>query len=145
VTVSAAGTTTTTTTTSPITTQTSTGSPPPSSPEPQSTGSLLARAFAISHLERGHVVRGSLDLAPGAKGATLQLELLASLGGTSLVVGHLTRDSVPAGQISFAVALDARARSVLRRRGHLALKLRVRVAAPGVTPLSLTRALTLRA
>ena len=150
VTVSPAGvTTTTTTTTTTSGTSTSTSSTTPPSPGVEPVGSPApgapAAALALKRIQRGHVVRGSLDLAHSARGGTLRLELIATLGANRLLVGRLTRTLSAGGTVSFAVALDARGRRLQSRRHLLALRLRATLAEPGTSPLLFTREVTLRA
>ena len=150
VTVSASGTTTTTTTTPAGTTTTTSGGPAPvSGPTGTTTVPLLvgpaAGAFGLVRYQRGHLVRGSLELAPADRGATLGLELLARLGGREVPVGRLTRAALPGGRVSFAVALDARGRRLQRGGRALTLLLRITLSRPGTTTLTLARTVSLRA
>ena len=148
--VSAAGTTTTTTTTS--TGSTGSSTPPPSetpptgqpSGKPQLLAGTAAAAVKVSPSQRGRSVRGSLALAPAAAGGTLKFELLGTLSGKQCVLaGRLSRVSLSAGKVPFVVGLNARAKRALRLRGHLALRLRVRIASTGGSVLTLTRSVTL--
>jgi plastocyanin len=147
--VSAAGTTTTTGTTS--TGTTGSGTPPPSEQlnvGPGATAQLLtgttAAAVKVTPSQRGHSVRGSVSLAPAAAGGTLKVELLGTLGGRQgVLVGRLSHPALSAGRVSFVVLLNARARHALHLRGHLKLRLRVRIASSGGAVVTLTRAVTL--
>jgi hypothetical protein len=47
-----------------------------------------------------------------------------------VIVGRLVRASVPAGRVSFSVALNARGRSALRRHHRLALAVKVTLTPP---------------
>jgi hypothetical protein len=80
-------------------------------------------------------VRGSLQVPAANAGGRLEVDLLAkraALGtgsGSSRVrVGRLVRTSLRAGRLSFAVALDAKARRALTRRRRLALVVKVTLA-----------------
>jgi len=125
-------------------TLTTTAGPPPSAVP------ALAR-LTLAPRVRGGSVQGSVLLS--AAGARVEVELSASRaslgakprGSRRVVVGRLTRSSLGAGSTSFTVPLTRRARRVLRRHGHLALRVTVVLSRVGAAPTTLTRALVLHA
>jgi plastocyanin len=140
VTVSSNGT-TTVSTTPPPTTPTSTtpapGGEPPAAP--------LARVV-VRPSQHGTAVRGALELAAAAAGARLEVDLIAPRASLARAgrrpavrVGRLVRASVPAGQLPFAVKLDARARRALRHRHRLALTVKVLLTPPHGAPFLASR------
>jgi plastocyanin len=156
ITVNANGTTTTTTTGTGTGTQTSTAGGGPSTGTATPTGSSsqggsgsplagsTTGAVRLSVNQHGKSVRGSVAISPAGVGARLEVDLLAksaSLAGAGhpVRVGRLVRSSLPAGKVSFSVPLNARARGALRRRGHLALSVRLTIRTPSGQGVSITR------
>jgi plastocyanin len=101
-----------------------------------STGSPLAgsaaEAVKLAARQHGRSVSGSVKVSQTGAGARLQVDLLAKssslakAGHPALVrVGRLVRASVSAGKVSFAVAIDAKARHALRTHRRLALTVKV--------------------
>jgi plastocyanin len=130
VTVSADGTTTTTVGGGAPTATTPGTIPAPKAEAPS--GSPLAGPLSLRSSQHGGSVHGSLDISTAGAGDRLEVDLLASSAtlakvghSTRIVVGRLTRGSVPAGRQSFAVKLDAKARHALSRRHRLALTVRI--------------------
>jgi plastocyanin len=126
--VSAGGGSTTTTTTQ----TTAEGTPAPQgSAEPPASrpGSLFAagRALILARRQRGATVRGSVDVSPLGAGASLTIELLARLAPAhrQTPAGRLVKRSLRAGEVRFAVRLDALARAALERRRSLALTAKI--------------------
>lgn len=142
VTVSANGTVTTTTST-PTPTTTTTGTTPVPSPESPLVG-LASQALKLAKSQRGGVVKGSLRVSKAGAGDELAVEvfaekaLLASRSGRSRV-GVFGRSSVSAGQTSFSVKLDSKARRALKRHRRLALTVRVTLSPPYGEPLTIAR------
>lgn len=151
VTVSGGETTTTapTTATTPTTTQTTA---PPESTPPAALPSALAGDGAVKALAgpHGRSVRGSLSVSPAGAGGTLQVELLAHRGALvaraagAVVVGRRTLRSLQAGPVRFSVPLDGRGLAALRKRGRLAVTVRIALTASGASTVHVTRAVTLR-
>jgi plastocyanin len=142
ITVNADGTTTITTTTTPTSPTTTTPTTPV---EPPSSGPLLGSP-AIRSSQHGAVVKGSLEISKSGAGDRLEVDVfakgasLARAGRSTRVrVGRLVRGSVPAGKLSFAVKLDAKARSALKRRRRLALTVKVALTPSSGEPATLTR------
>jgi plastocyanin len=139
ITVNPNGTTTTTTTTTPTTTI-------PTTPIEPSSGSPLLGSPSLRSSQRGGSVRGSLDISKTGAGDRLEIDIFAK--GASLAragharrvrVGRYVRGSVPAGTLSFATKLNAKARSALKRHRRLALTVMI-VLTPGQgEPLTVTR------
>jgi plastocyanin len=158
-------TTTTTTTPPPTTTATTptatiagtpspggtTATPPPATAEEQAGGphdSLRGAAVSLAASQRGTSVHGSIRIAQA--GSRLEVDLLApnaSLAGIArsrtAVVGRLVKPRVSAGRVSFQVALTARARHALARRGRLALTIRIVLTPPHGAGLTRTMVVTL--
>jgi hypothetical protein len=92
-------------------------------------------------------VKGSVTVARA--GSKVRVELFAKPGalgkkGSKLVkVGSATK-SAPAGPASFSVALNSAAKSVLRRKGRLALSVKVTVTPSSGTPFTTTLAVTVK-
>jgi plastocyanin len=152
---------TTTTTTTPTGTQTQ---PQPSTETPVQPGagegspevvSLLSRpasqAVKLLPTHHGTTLHGTLALAPGAQGGTLEVTVLAPRAGlgrhhgpTKVRVAHLLRHALSGANVSFSLVLDALARRSLHDRSHLALTVEIALRAPGdEEALALTRKLTL--
>lgn len=149
ITVSGSGTTTTGTTT-PITetaptTSTSTGPPPPASEGPLLAGSA-AHALSLPQRQRGRFVRGSIDLSKAAAGGRLEIDLLASRASLSTAhhsalvpVGRLARTGLRGGELHFAVSLNKRGLSALRRHHRLMLVVKITIAGVAGKPLTIAR------
>ena len=95
---------------------------------------LSGAAVAIATVQHGKSVHGKVRVPAG--GARLVVQLLAAAGQivkapATPVVGGLTRTGLHAGQVSFAVAINARAQRALRRHGRLKLLVRLTLSAPG--------------
>jgi plastocyanin len=154
VTVSADGTTTTTMSTP--TSSTTTTTPPktttgPATPTESSSGGPLLGSPAILSIQHGRSVKGTLDVSKAGVGDRLEVDLLASDAALSSTtrppttrVGRLVRKSLPAGNVPFAVALDAKARRALRRHRHLALTVRLTLTPFYGEPLTIARHVLVR-
>jgi plastocyanin len=136
VTVDANGTTTTTTPTT--TTPTTSGESP--------SGSPFAHSPSLRSSQRGGVVKGSLDIGQAGAGDRLEIDLLAKSASlanarhsTRVRVGRLVRGSVSVGRLSFAVKLNAPARRALRRKGRLAVTVKITLTPLYGEPAMLTR------
>lgn len=119
---------TTTTTTTPTTPTTTT----PTTPVEPTSGPPLLGSPKIRSSQRGGAVKGSIDISKSGAGNRLEVDVfaksaaLAKAGRSTRVrVGRLARGSVPAGNLSFTVKLDAKARSALKRHRRLALTVRI--------------------
>jgi hypothetical protein len=132
----------------------STPGTPTSGPAPageSSTGSPLSGAPRISSSQRGSAVKGSLQVSKAGVGDRLEVELiattasLAKAGHATQVVGRFVSASVSAGQRSFSVTLNTKARRALKRHHHLALKVKVTLTPVSGETTSVTRVVTLHA
>lgn len=110
-----------------------------------------AQALKLKAQQRGNAVRGSLAVSSAGAHGRLEVDVLskaASLarGGHSSTVrvGNLERGSLAAGTVRFAVALNARAKRALARRGHLALTVEITLTPPGGRAAKLERNVVLR-
>jgi plastocyanin len=127
-----------------------TSSPTPAGGEAPS-GSPLSGAPTISSSQRGTAVKGSLQVSKAGAGDRLVVELLAttaslaSAGHATQVVGRSVSASVSAGQQSFSVKLNAKAKRALKRHHRLALKVKITLTPAHGQPLSVTRSVTLHA
>ncbi len=121
--------------------------PAPGSPGAPHTSALSA--LRVHQGDHGSAVRGSLDVSAAGGGERLEVELLAAsaaLAARSAAtarVGLLVRSHVAAGTVAFTVGLDRRARSALRRRGHLVVTVRTLLGPAGGGPAALARRLSL--
>lgn len=128
---------------------TTTSSPAPTGESP--TGSSLSGAPRISSSQRGSTVKGSLEISKAGAGDRLEVDLiattasLAKAGHATQVVGRFVSASVSAGQQSFSVKLNAKARRALKRHHHLAVKVKITLTPAGGEATSLTRSVTVHA
>jgi hypothetical protein len=115
------------------------------------TGSSLSGAPRISSSQRGSAVKGSLEISKAGAGGRLEVDLiattasLAKAGHATRVVGRLVSAPVSAGQRSFSVKLDTKARRALKRHHHLALRVKITLVPVGGEATSVTRSITLHA
>ena len=128
---------------------TTTSGPAPAGESP--TGSSLSGAPRISSSQRGSTVKGSLEVSKAGAGDRLEVDLiattasLAKAGHATQVVGRLVSASVSAGQRSFSVKLDTKARGALKRHHHLTLKVKITLTPVTGEATSVTRSVTLHA
>jgi hypothetical protein len=132
-------------------------SPPgttPSSPTPAGespTGSLFSGAPTVHSSQRGTTVKGSLQVAKAGAGDRLEADLiattasLAKTGHKTQVVGRFVSASVSAGQQSFSIKLNAKARKALKRHHRLALKVKITLTPGYGEAVSVTRSVTVHA
>jgi hypothetical protein len=128
---------------------TTTPSPTPAGESP--TGSPLSGAPAIHSSQRGTTVKGSLQIAKAGAGDRLEVDLLATTaslakaGHTTQVVGRFVSASVSAGQQSFSVKLNSRAKKALKHHHRLVLKVKITLTPVHGEAMAITRSLTLHA
>ncbi len=113
-----------------------------------------AQALKLKALQRGNVVRGALAVSAAGAQGRLEVDLLAKSAslarsghsdhGAEVRVGKLERGSLAAGTVRFAVALNARAKRSLARRGHLSLTLEITLTPAGGRAAKLERSVVLR-
>jgi hypothetical protein len=131
------------------TTGTTTSGPAPAGESPA--GSPLSGAPRLSSSQRGSTVKGSLDVSKDGAGDRLEVDLiattasLAKAGHVTQVVGRFVSASVSAGQQSFSVKLNSKARRALKRHRHLALKAKITLTPVYGEATTVTRTLTLHA
>jgi hypothetical protein len=82
---------------------------------------------------------GRLEVDVFAKGAQV-----ARAKASSVLVGRFVRSSMPPGRVSFAVKLNAKARSALRRHRSLSLSVKITLTPKGGRTASVTRGVRLR-
>lgn len=142
--VGSTGTTTITTTTQPAATGPGPSTSAPSTPSDSGSAGALgsplvgsaAKAIKLASSQHGKAVRGSVMVSAAGAGGRLEIDLLAksaslasaghSAAHTTLVrVGRVVRSSLSAGAVSFSVPLGSRAKSRLKRKGRLALTVRL--------------------
>jgi plastocyanin len=123
---------------------------PPTPLAEQTPPALLAGSLALIAPRHRAAVQGSIDVSATGAGGRLEVDLLAARASLAahqpirVLVGRLIRPSVPAGRVTFTVALSARARSALRRHHHMALTVKVTFTPPAGAAVALTRSLVLR-
>lgn len=118
--------------------------PPPGGSHPLAT-------LALANAQHGDIVRGTVQIPAADSGARLEVELLtqgaspakAKRSGSSRV-GRFVRSSAPAGKVSFAVSLDAAAKSALRHRHKLALTVKIVLTPKHGAAVDLTRSVVVR-
>jgi hypothetical protein len=136
---------TTGTTTTPTMTTTA-----PASPESPLAGSE-SQAVKVAKSQRGGSVKGSLQISKAGAGDRLEVDLiattasLAKAGHATRVVGRFVSASVGAGQRSFSVKLNAKARRALKRHHRLALKAKITLTPASGEALTITRSVILHA
>jgi plastocyanin len=133
-----------TTTNTPTTTTTTTTTP--TTPVEPPFLSPLVGSPSIRAGQRGGAVKGSLDISKAGAGDRLEIDIfaksafLAKVGHSTRVrVGRLVRGSVSAGRLSFAVKLNAKFRSALKRHRRLALTVKITLTPVHGEPLTVTR------
>lgn len=106
---------------------------------------------SIASTQHGTAVRGSLTVSRAGAGGSLQVDLIAKATShtrhthaKSLLAGRLVRRSAPAGKLSFTIALNARAKVMLRRQHRLALTVKIAFTPPGGAADSFTRNIVVR-
>jgi hypothetical protein len=130
------------------TTTTPTTTTPSGSPESPLAGSE-SQAVKVAKSQRGESVKGSLRISRAGEGDRLEVDLLATAaslakaGHATQVVGRSVSASVSAGQRSFSVKLNAKARRALKRHYRLALKVKIVLTPAGGEALTITRSVTL--
>jgi hypothetical protein len=143
-------TTTPTTTGTTGTTTTTTTTTSPASPESPLAGSE-SQAVKVAKSQRGGSVKGSLEISKAGGGDRLEVDLLATAaslakaGHATQVVGRFASASVSAGQRSFSVKLNAKARRALKRHHRLALKVKITLTPAAGEALTITRSVILHA
>jgi plastocyanin len=110
-----------------------------------------AHALTLAATQHGSSVRGSVRVSQVGAGGRLEVFLLARSASLArsphakpVRVGQLERSSLSAGTARFTVALTARARKALKRRGHLALTVEVELRPRVGASASTTRKAVLR-
>ena len=110
-----------------------------------------AQALKLKAQQRGSAIRGSLAVSSAGAHGRLEVDVLskaAPLAGgrhaSAVRVGKLERGSLAPGTLRFTVALNARAKRALTRRGHLALTVEITLTPPGGRVAKLERGVVLR-
>jgi hypothetical protein len=122
---------------------------PPAAPEPTKPLAPAASAPTLRGTQHGATVRGSLPVARAH--SRLEVELVAAKaalgrrGKGHVTVGRLVKRSVGGKRVEFAVALDAAAKRALRKRGRLAVTVRITVTPASGRRYTATRRVTLHA
>ena len=125
--------------------------PPAASPTPPprpAARPAAATAVTVKHHQTGTRVKGSLGISrPGTRIEIVVLSRRATLGlsGKGRVrVGRSVVTAAAAGQKRFSVALDARARRVLRAHKTLPVLVRLKASAPTAVSVERVRAVRVR-
>jgi hypothetical protein len=108
-------------------------------------------ALKLDATQHGRSVRGSIDVAAGAAGGRIDVELLvprASLARAArskqVPVARFGRSSLHAGVLTFTVVLDAGARHALHVHGRLVVTVEILLSPAHGAPLRITRSVVLR-
>jgi plastocyanin len=137
--------------------------PPPPTVTPSSTtpapaiaaieplsGSPLVGGPSLRSSQHGAAVHGTLEVSQAGAGGRLEVDLLANSASLAKAkhsvkvrVGRLSRSSLKAGAVSFAVPLTAKAKSALRRHRRLALTVRIVLTPPHGTAVTMTKSVVL--
>jgi plastocyanin len=126
------------------------GSPPPPPPPPPPPGTTAAAASALrlSAIQHGFAVRGSVRVARAGSKLVVRIRgkrrILLGRGGGTYPLGGRSRRPVGARRVSFTVPLSTLGRRALRRRGRLAITVRVTVTPKLGTSYVATGAVSLR-
>ena len=125
--------------------------PPPAPPPPPAATVTAAAAsgLRVAAVQRGGTVRGSVRVTlPGSRLLARAFARRSALSGgrsaRQVEVGRQLRRSVGGARVAFAVRLSAAARRALRRRGNLAISLRLTVTPPAGPAYAARRGVTLR-
>lgn len=95
-----------------------------------------------------------MEVSQAGAGGKLEIDLIASSASlakarhkksASAVIGRFVRSSVPAGKVSFSVALNARGKSALRRRHRLALTVKITLTPVSGSADVVTKSIVVRA
>jgi plastocyanin len=110
-----------------------------------------SKALKLAAAQRGNTVRGSLAVSSAGARGRLEVDVLAKAAslagaghGAEVRVGKLERGSLSAGTVRFAVALNARARHALARRGRLGLTVEIALTPVGGRAARLQRSVVMR-
>lgn len=140
--------TTTTTTGTTGTTTTTTTTTPPASPESPLAGSQ-SQAVKVAKSQHGGSVKGSINLSKAAAGDRLEVDLFAQSASlakakhsTRVRVGRYVHSSLSAGQLSFSVKLNAKARRAVKRHHRLALTVEIVLTPASGEAMAITRSAT---
>lgn len=120
---------------------------PPSAPAAESPlAGPPSKAVKLAHSQRGGSVRGVIEVSKAGAGGRLEVQLIAqraslARGGRSarVIVGGLTRRSLSAGRLFFAVKLNVRGLRALSRHHRLALTVKIALAGPTGKPVTVVR------
>lgn len=121
----------------------------PASPPP---AVILPARLSLAGSQHGVVVHGKLQVPAADAGARLEAELLAQSASLARLkrsgsarVGRLIRFSLPAGNVAFAVSLDAAAKRALHRHHRLALSVDIVLVPTHGALVTITRSLVMHA
>jgi plastocyanin len=110
-----------------------------------------ASAVKLASSQHGKSVRGSVRVSAAGAHGRLEIDLLArnaalaSASRSSRVgVGRLVRSSLLAGTMPFSVALSAKAKGALKRKGHLALTVKLVLKPTAGAAVTVTRSVVMR-
>jgi plastocyanin len=111
---------------------------------------VAAASLAMRSSQHGSSVKGALEVPAADAGGRLEVDLLARGASiaragrsASVVVGRLIRSAVPAGEVPFAVKLNARTRSALRRHRKLSVTVRTTLTPKQGTAVTIKRVVSL--
>jgi hypothetical protein len=95
----------------------------------------------------------AVQVGQAGAGGRLEIDLLAKgaliaktrgAGSKQVVIGHVVRQPIAAGEQSLSVALTAQAKRALARHHKLVVTVRIVLTATSAPPASVTRSLVLR-
>jgi hypothetical protein len=122
----------------------------------QRTGSPLtgssSKAIKLAKTQHGKSVHGSIQVSQAGAGARLEVDLLASRASLAKAghpaqvrVGRLVRPSLKVGSVSFAVPLNAKGQTSLRRHRRLALTVKITFTPVHGAAVTVTRSVVVHA
>jgi hypothetical protein len=121
-----------------------TSSPPPSAqPKTEPASAPLFGSAKLASTQHGGVVHGSLVVSSAGSEGQLQIELLTK--GAATAVGKLVRSSLHAGKLTFALPLNAKGKTALRRHRRLTLTVKIILTPAHGAAVTVTRGILLHA
>jgi hypothetical protein len=124
--------------------------PPPPPPSPAASIAPAGGAVTVSAIQRGNVVRGSLNVARAGsrldvRGLVARRKLTTTRRTGSTSVAAFRRTSVGGRRVAFTLSLSATARRALKRAGRISVTVQISVKPRAGAAFTAKRAVSLRA
>ncbi len=108
-------------------------------------------AIKLASLQHGKAVHGSIRVSTAGAHGRLEVDLLArsaalrsAARSARVGIGRLVRFPLTAGKVPFSVALSAKAKGALKRRGHLAVTVKLVLKPAAGAAVTVTRSVLMR-